>query len=190
VEDDAGDPSFFRSRDRRAPHNLYTELPVVLGLIDDAHDDPPAPMFSYGEPSSAADGTPATWLRAQYPTVRSGWVWESESGLWERYDNGVANWSTDLVPLTATNVLVLRVEIRDTGSRDSANQWVPETVLTGNGDLTLFSGGAMAEGTWSKGADNDPFEFTDAAGEPLLLAPGTTWVELLPVDSTLTSGTG
>jgi len=163
---------------------------VVLGLIDDAHDDPPAPMFSYGEPSSAADGTPATWLRAQYPTVRSGWVWESESGLWERYDNGVANWSTDLVPLTATNVLVLRVEIRDTGSRDSANQWVPETVLTGSGDLVLFSGGAMAEGTWSKGADNDPFEFTDAAGEPLLLAPGTTWVELLPVDSTLTSGTG
>ncbi len=179
---------FFRSIDRRSPHNLYADMLEVLTLLDGAHAAPPSPMFRYGVPSSAAGGSPVAWARAQYPSVRSGWEWDAATGTFERFDDGAANWSVDQVPVAAANVLVLRVEIRDTGSRDSANQWVPETILTGSGELVLFGEGAMVEGTWSKGGDNDPFEFTDAAGEPLLLTPGTTWVELLPVDSTLTTG--
>ena len=65
---------------------------------------------------------------------------------------------------------------------------MPETILTGSGELTLFTGGQQVGGTWTKGADNDPFVFTDAAGQPLLLRPGTTWVELLPSTGTLESG--
>jgi hypothetical protein len=32
--------------------------------------------------------------------------------------------------------------------------------------------------TWSKSSQIAPITFTDAAGNPVLLAPGNTWVEL------------
>ncbi|MFC7571481.1 DUF3048 C-terminal domain-containing protein [Klenkia terrae] len=34
--------------------------------------------------------------------------------------------------------------------------------------------------TWTKGADGDPVVLTAPDGTPVLLAPGTTWVELVP----------
>ena len=36
------------------------------------------------------------------------------------------------------------------------------------------------QGTWTKGGDEEPFVLLDDAGAPLVLAPETTWVELLP----------
>ena len=124
-----------------------------------------------------------------YPTARSGWDWDATAGRWVRFDDGVESLAADgTTRLGATNVLVLRVTTRDTGAKDAAGGSVPETVLTGSGELTLFSGGQQVGGTWTKGADNDPFVFTDAAGQPLLLRPGNTWVELLPSTGTLESG--
>lgn len=176
---------FFRDRSRPAPHNLYVRLPEAIAVIE--RTAPPAPMFQFSETPPV--GAPVAWLRAQYPTARSGWEWDAASGSWLRFDDGVASVAADATTrLRATNVLVLRVATRDTGLRDSAGAPVPETILTGSGELSLFSGGQVVTGTWSKGGDNDPFVFTDAAGQPLLLRPGTTWVELLPVQGTLETG--
>lgn len=187
--DERQDWGFYRSRNRRSPHNLYVELPVAVSRIEPEHAEPPTAMFEYGEPASSAGGAEAASLRADYGSVRSGWEWDPASGRWFRFDDGVASTTADATTqLSAANVLVLRVNTRDTGARDSTGAWVPETILTGSGPLVLFSGGRMVEGTWSKGGDNDPFAFTDAAGAPLKLAAGNTWVELLPTQGTLTTG--
>ena len=52
--------------------------------------------------------------------------------------------------------------------------------LSGDGrnDLLAVTGGASVTGTWAKGGVNEPFVLRTGAGEDLLLAPGTTWVEL------------
>jgi hypothetical protein len=41
-------------------------------------------------------------------------------------------------------------------------------------------GGKAFEGKWSRTSRTEPTEFTDAAGNPLQLAPGRTIVELVP----------
>lgn len=188
--DSREDWGFFRSKQRPRPHNLYVELPEAVSLMDAGNSVPPAPMFEFGDPGSAAAGAPAAWLRAQYGSVRSGWEWDAGVGRWMRFDDGVASMNAEATAqLSATNVLVLRVTVRDTGAKDASGAPVPETVLTGSGPLVLFSGGRQVEGSWSKGsADSDPFVFTDAAGAPLVLAPGHTWVELLPSSGELTTG--
>ena len=44
----------------------------------------------------------------------------------------------------------------------------------------MASGGRSLECTWTKGGDADPLELT-FDDEPVALAPGNTWIELVPV---------
>jgi hypothetical protein len=38
----------------------------------------------------------------------------------------------------------------------------------------------MIVGTWSAGAAGTPTKYLDAAGNPIALQPGRTWVEIYP----------
>jgi hypothetical protein len=48
----------------------------------------------------------------------------------------------------------------------------------GSGTVRAFTNGRLIEGTWSRATKSDRIAFTDAAGSPIKLMPGTTWVEL------------
>ena len=39
----------------------------------------------------------------------------------------------------------------------------------------------MVKGTWTKASVGDVTHYADAAGQPVRLVPGTTWVMLAPV---------
>jgi len=82
--------------------------------------------------------------------------------------------------LAATNVVVLKVEVVDTAGRDKAGSPVPDTNLEGSGEALVATGGQTITATWSKASDLDPVVLTDANGVNVQLAPGTTWVELMP----------
>ena len=42
----------------------------------------------------------------------------------------------------------------------------------------MFSGGKVTTGTWSRDDRLKPISFADASGAPMLLTPGSTWIEL------------
>jgi hypothetical protein len=52
--------------------------------------------------------------------------------------------------------------------------------LTGSGPATVYRNGAAIRGTWSRPSLGDVTTFRNAAGKPIPLAPGPTWVELVP----------
>ena len=52
-----------------------------------------------------------------------------------------------------------------------------QTLCTGR--VVVHRNGVAVIGTWSRGTATDPFTFTDAAGAPIPLAGGTTFVELI-----------
>jgi allantoicase len=58
---------------------------------------------------------------------------------------------------------------------------VPKTQLIGSGEATVFTGGVVAHGTWSKGAPTEPIRLVDEDGVVIRLAPGNTWIELVPL---------
>src|SRR5690606_20428350 len=81
---------------------------------------------------------------------------------------------------SATNVVVLKVEVVNTEFRDASGAAVPETRLVGaSGTGVVASGGRTLEVEWSKGELADAVELT-AGGETVELEPGSTWVELMP----------
>ena len=175
---DRGDPGFHRDGARPAPHNVYLRTSEALPALPAPGELPPLARF--GEPPSTAGGPSASLLRVSYPGARSGWAYSPDTGSYLRSDSGTDSVEADGTRISARNVLLLDVTTRDTGLLDPAGSPVPETVLTGSGSLRLFAGGRMVQGSWSKGGDDEPFALTDAAGLPLVLSPGNTWVELLP----------
>lgn len=175
---DRGDPGFRRVSSRRAPHNVSLTLSEVLPSLPAAGEVPP--LAEYDETTSAAGGGSGAVLRVDYPGARSVWEYVPDAQGYQRSDNGTPSVEADGTRIVTRNVLVLDVTTRDTGLRDPVGSPVPETVLTGSGTLHLFTGGSVVSGTWSKGGDGDPFVLTDEAGGPLVLAPGKTWIELLP----------
>ncbi len=58
--------------------------------------------------------------------------------------------------------------------------------LTGTGTAKLFQQGKAYDVNWSKPDANSRTTFTYADGTPVVFLPGNTWIEVLPVDRTLT----
>ena len=44
-------------------------------------------------------------------------------------------------------------------------------------------GGTYSEGTWEKTAVSEPTWFYGAGGQKITLAPGQTWVQIVPEDA-------
>ena len=61
-------------------------------------------------------------------------------------------------------------------------QDIPTTQLVNSGAGVVATGGSLLEVEWSKATTESPIELTDASDARVLLAPGQTWVELVPDD--------
>lgn len=57
---------------------------------------------------------------------------------------------------------------------------------TGSGKAYIFQDGAVQTGTWTKAGDKEQITFTDAAGKPLPLNAGQTWISLVKAENAVT----
>ncbi|WP_308123762.1 DUF3048 domain-containing protein [Modestobacter marinus] len=185
VSFDRGDGGFHRIGARSAPHNVYADPAALLAQADAAHQAPPPVQFDLaapGEPLPA--GTPAAAVRLTLSGLSHPvWTWSEPDRSWLRAEDGRPAVEADGTRLRATNVVVLRVTVVNTSARDAAGTPVPETVLTGSGEALVMTGGSAVPATWSKAGVGDRVVLTGADGAPVRLAPGTTWVELVPLGS-------
>ncbi len=183
---DGGDAGFYRTSDRVAPHNVYGDTETFLRA--GAGEGPPEQQFRFArtpEQATALDGEPARSVAIAFPAADPSWSWDGD--VWQRSETGQPATTTDGGRITAVNVVVLRVQVRDTGAHDPGGNPVPETVLTGSGSAIVLTGGHQVEATWSKSEVGSVLELTTADDAPVLLAPGNTWVELVPVSGSSVS---
>jgi hypothetical protein len=59
---------------------------------------------------------------------------------------------------------------------------------TGSGPMYVFQDGDVIQGTWSKVDRNSMFEFKDAAGKPIALNTGQTWITIVKSLSDVSGG--
>jgi hypothetical protein len=159
---------------RQAPHNLYGLGPALFDLGGDPK--PPAALFGYlpaGTPAVNAQGVIDFHVGFQVgydPT----WAWDGASGTWKR-----SICAPTCVPQTVTGgaqIAPQNVVIQSTTYTGEA-----EGQTVGSGDVWVFSDGTVRQGKWNRPDKTKPAQYVDAAGQPMLLRPGRTWVELLPV---------
>src|SRR3954447_431467 len=182
---DAGNDGFYRIGSRRAPHNVYAAPLTLVGQADAAHQAAPAPQFEIAatpdQATAVTGGTPAGQLDLTLSGVsHPRWTWSAPDAAWVRAEGSTPSVDADGTPLRATNVVVVRVDVVNTSGRAPAGNPVPETLLQGRGEALVATGGRTLPVTWVKNSPAERLVLLDAAGNPVRLAPGNTWVELVP----------
>ncbi|WP_062517016.1 DUF3048 domain-containing protein [Demequina gelatinilytica] len=181
ITQDRGDYGFYRTRDKAAPHNLHGYLAKFLEQTDaDAPDQQWDIAYPAEEATAQLEGTKTTFIDiTMSPRALPEWRWDNKAGLWERYEDGTPHVTADGTQLSATNVVMLWVTVRYTSGSSTSS--VPETLVAGeSGEGYVATGNRYIPITWSKKGQYDPFVLTTEDGDPVELAAGQTWFELVP----------
>lgn len=171
----------YRSDTKIAPHDVIVRAKELIEAQSVLA--PPAPAFEFAGdgvvPSALAEGKTARRLIASFSRYNSpSWVFDPQSGMYGRLQAGG---ETDLdeydEQLTARNVVVQLVD------ESSEYGEVPKALVVGEGVAWISTGGKTVEATWTKTEPNAMTVFTLGSGEIVTLAPGRTWIELVPTSS-------
>lgn len=173
--------TIYRTSDRISPHNVVVAAQQLVA----EHADLAAPVrqFDYSgvgaAPSAVLGGTvTSTFDLAFSPESARSWAWDAQRAAWARSQDGALDLDSADVPYSAANVVVLRVPV-------TVEQDIPKTELIGSGEAWVASGGSTVHASWSKLSAADRIVLVDDAGAPILLSPGTTWVELVPLQGSV-----
>jgi len=191
-EQEDGKGSFSRLSSRQAPHNVMVDV-ALLQSQHVGHLMPPQPMLSMVvfdsatktyEPASTESGEDTLSFTVKYPQATSSW--KPEGAYWIRTQDGEQHIdeATGEI-LRATNVVVLRTKT-DNSFKDPKYGPIPRTVMIDSGMAWVFSNGKRVKGTWTKASQTAPIQLFDAAGAPIKLAVGNTWIELMAEPSKIT----
>ncbi len=183
--------SFYRTTDRKAPHNVYIGAEGLqkdiqkLGYRTTLNDNyqPKFAFLSKEDSNLYADKKSATVL---YPggketdkangfsKVQARFEYNAEDNLYYRFQYG----DKHIDELTGNQLAVNNVifqychgEVRDD------KDYLAFGCHGDNGyKVQVFTNGKMVEGTWKRDNDITPAEYLDSNGNPIKISPGKTWI--------------
>lgn len=175
----AMDRVYFRDPGRLAPHNLYTSTRGLYAFARSGAQGPPQPVFGYrARPPHGKKVSGIHLPFSSYSDVY--WRWDGAKKVWLRFHGSEPHLLSDGTQVSATNVVVQVVKVYLTKIRDVNGVASPEVVATGRGRAYVLRNGRVIQGTWKRPKLDDVTRFYDSSGRQVPLAPGKTWVELLP----------
>lgn len=175
----ADDRFMHRTTQHAAPHNVIVAARTLRAEY--ATLEAPDAQFRYAPRGHAPIfGDAATGMDVRFsPESSRSWRWDAGSAAYLRSQDGRADVDASGEQLRATNVVVLQVAI------DWSYGIVPRTVMVGSGDAWVSTGGSVIRGRWSKQSQTSPIALTNSPGGEIRLAPGNTWVELVPTSGSI-----
>jgi hypothetical protein len=169
ITETAGGDAMYRDSGRRKPYNLFGSGEGLFGF--GGEPIPPPALFEYRGPNDSVGGFP---VHTAYVGFRAGfdvtWTWDETSRRWHRTFFGDQEFVDGGVPIAPANVVVQFV--------DYTYDPYPEGQLTGSGTVWVLTDGLAVRGRWERGDADEPGRLIDGDGNPILLTPGQTWVEL------------
>ncbi len=187
VSHDAGAPGMYRVSSRKAPHNVYGSLATWWGAAEAGRTAPPEQFAFARSPEGAAAvtaGTPATTLDFRLSgQSHPVWSWDAASGAWQRSEGSEAATAASGARLSAVNVVAITAGHPPTQFGAQGGAPVPTYELVGSGDAVIATGGQTVAVRWQKDAQDQPLRLLMPDGSDATLAPGNTWVELVPAGS-------
>ena len=182
-EEGQADDAFFRVPDRKAPHNLFANTEQLWDAGED-QEIPTEPVFEFDQ-STPMDGVQTASADLVFsPYSSAQWVWNDTS--WERSQNGSPHVTADGDVITAQNVVLMRIKTAEGNRTDSAGNPTVALDVIGKGPAIVLRDGERFHAQWVKEGAESPLQWLDKSGDPLALAPGNTWVELIDVEADFT----
>jgi hypothetical protein len=185
---DARPSAYYRQGPKEAPHNLFTQVSTLYAFAPPGAGRP-SPLWPFraaGAPATAAGAAPATHADVKFPGVGGplvAWDWDPASQTWLRTQDGTPHVMTDGSRVSAANVVLQFVQYPIVGYQtiNNAPDPIPMAQLIGQGQAIILTGGSVVRGQWSEPSAGAVTRFTDSTGAPEQMAPGQTWIELVPV---------
>ena len=142
-------------------------------------------QFSYlNEEATPAGGTPATEISLPYSgAYRVSYTYDSEAGVYNRFVDGKKHMSQTGNILTAKNIIVY--QIKNFNLNDGANVGRQDIENIGSGTGYYITNGTVININWSKPSRTAKTEYTTSDGKPLELNPGNTFIQIVPMASTV-----
>lgn len=169
---------FWRSRDRYAPHNVYTSSELLNQGSEEygnASSTIPDTTWNYAkvEPCTSACVTTitASFLPPVYEAV---WTYSTSTEMYSRYQLGKPHVDQDGTQISADTIVVQRVVSR---VLDSELRIEMETI--GEGEAIVFTKGTKVEGKWIKSSREGKTRFYDNRGNEIPFTPGKIWIEVI-----------
>lgn len=184
--------AFYRSTDRKAPHNVFTDYDrieaaiVKLGYERNYSSDYSGhyQFAQDGEVIELSEGTPAVYVKPGYPVNKPWFEYHAEDRLYYRFQYG----SAQLDECTGQQVAYRNIIFQYADSSIySGSSYVDFDVLSGGNGMYITNGKAVPV-TWKKDSQYGATRYYDANGNEIRLNQGKTWVCVMPVkqiDSTV-----
>lgn len=172
---------FYRTDDRKKPHNAYITSDGITAAIEDKGYDTAYAENYKGHYQFAADeervtlenGEDAVVVKPYYFYNKPWFVYNSEDGLYYRYQ--FDNPQVDALTNEQTAVSNIIYQYCDSSVIDTKYGYL-DVNLTSGGKGKYFTNGKMIDITWSKQSDSEPTKYFDADGNEITLNQGKTWV--------------
>ena len=180
IDETRGGAAFTRDDARAAPHDLYVDLRTVYRVAHDGRR-PPEPLFIYAD-EIAGRSRKVSSIHLPFSSANADvyWAWDRREGEWRRSHGEVPHVDESGEQISATNVVVQVVDVTQSGIVDAAGNHSPDVHLTGSGKAYVLRDGRVVVGRWHRRTLEDPTTFVAKDRTEIALAPGRTWIELVP----------
>lgn len=161
-------------------HTLYADTAALRKLGKKEYDETPTEdIFAFGD--LEGNSKKARTINIEFGAASVGYEWDGEQ--WLRSDEGAPLMSEAGEQIAVDNVIIEEHKINYSEIVDVA--LAASTIIedvTGSGRAFLFRDGRVIKGRWERETVDDPVRFVTKAGDEMVLAPGSTWIELVPND--------
>ena len=181
-DETSGGSAFSRDSARVMPHNLFmstAKLWARAGAKGTAAG-PPRRVFAF-DAKVPAHAKRIVGVEAPFSfSATATWTWVPSLGRWERQLDGAPMKLESGQPITAANVVIQQVVVTASNLVDVLGNPSPDVTVTGTGKAWILRDGRVIAGRWIRPVMGAVTKFETNGGAIIPLAPGNTWVELLP----------
>ncbi len=165
--------SFYRTTDRFAPHNVYTDFDLLDALNKSkgftSSDFDPLPRRA-AKPIAIPKASTIT-INVSSITYQASYVYDADSNSYLRRIAGKPDKDRETGTRIAPSVVVV-MEAPFSIAGDGRYHYD----LVGQGKVTVFQDGDVEVGTWKRSSRGSQITMTSDGGDEIKLVPGQVWV--------------
>ena len=188
ISPDFGHAGFFRVEDPSKPfeHTLFTGTDLLRFQLDNRGQNvPPNYPVTMSFSQTPPAGTPVNSIEVRYRATNAFWQYNAATGRYARWSDGVVHSDANTgAQLAFRNVIVLGAHHEDTTILEdfvNGGSYSIQIQVWGEGPVSIFRDGLRIEGRWVRNNPDEMLTFYDLDGNALPLAPGNSFIQLVPL---------
>lgn len=179
-----GGKVFYRTEDRKKPHNAYTSTSGLIAGLDaqgfektyQADDYKHFTFASQDALNTLSDGSPCAAVQLYFFDNKPYFTYDASTGLYSRFEYGQPQ--VDAITntqLTYSNIILENVA----DSYYDDEHYRLNLQMEGSGTGKYLTQGKVIDITWKKDNATAITHYYDASGKEITLNPGKTWISVI-----------